>query len=96
MRCALLAALRWRLVPLEDQKFGVQHQQFRQPLLELAAAVHTLANGIDPRLGNMLNPFFALDHKSEGPKGMTLAVSTVTGGLAATAVSQGERAGKGV
>jgi hypothetical protein len=40
--------------------------------------------------------FFALDHEGERPKGMTLAVGTVTGGLAATAVSKGERAGKGV
>jgi hypothetical protein len=84
------------LFPLEDQEFGVQDQQFRQGLLALSAVVHALANRIGPLLGNMLDPFFALDHEGERPQGMTLAVGTVTGRLAATAVSKGERAGKGV
>jgi hypothetical protein len=84
------------LFPLEEQEFGVQYQQFRQRLLELPAVVHALANRIGPLLGNMLDPFFALDHEGERPKGMTLAVGTVTGRLAATAVSKGERAGKGI
>jgi hypothetical protein len=48
-----------------------------------------------PLLGNMLDLLFALDHEGERPEGVTLAAGTVTGRLAATAVSQGERAGKG-
>jgi hypothetical protein len=44
----------------------------------------------------MLDPLFTLDHVGERPKGMTQGVGTVAGRLAATAVGQGERAGKGV
>jgi hypothetical protein len=36
-------------------------------------------------LRNMLDPLFTLDHEGERPKGMTLAVGTVTGRSAATA-----------
>jgi hypothetical protein len=84
------------LFPLEDEKFGVQHEQLRQRPFELAAAVQALTNRIHPLLGNMLHPLFALDHEGERPGGVTLAVGTVTGRLAATAVRKSERAGKGV
>jgi len=47
-------------------------------------------------LGNRLDPLLALDHEGEQPEGVTLTAGTVTGRLAATAVSKGERAGKGV
>src|ERR1035441_748816 len=63
---------------------------------ELPAEVHALAHRIDPQLGNMRDPLFAMDHEGERPEGVTLAVGTVAGRLAATAVSEGERAGKGV
>jgi hypothetical protein len=96
MRSALLAVLKRLLFPFEDEEFGVQHEQFRQRLFELPAVVHALSNRIDPRLGNMLDPLLALDHKGERPEGVTLAVGTVTGWLAAAAVSKGERARKGV
>ena len=65
--------LRRLLFPLEGQEFGVQDQQFRQGLLALSAVVHALANRIGPLLGNMLDPFFALNHEGERPQGMTLA-----------------------
>jgi len=58
--------------------------------------VHALTNRIDPLLRDMLDPLFTLDHEGERPKGMTQGVGTVAGRLAATAVGQGERAGKGV
>jgi len=84
------------LFPLEDEEFGVQHEQFRQRLFELPGVIHALTNRIDPLLGNRLNPLFALNHEGERPEGVTLAVGTVTGRLAAPAASKGERAGKGV
>jgi hypothetical protein len=96
MRRGLLAALRRLLFPLEDEEFGVQHEHFRQRFFELPAVVHALTNRSDPLLGNMFDTLLALDHESERPEGVALAVGTVTGRLAATAVSQGERAGKGV
>ena len=86
MRSALLAVLTRLLFPLADEEFGVQYEQFRQRLFELAAVVHALANRIDPLWGNMLNPLFALDHEGERPGGVALTVGTVTGRLAATAV----------
>src|ERR1035441_720454 len=96
MRSALLAVLTRLLFPLEDEDLGVQHEHFRQRLFELPAEVHALAHRIDPQLGNMRDPLFAMDHEGERPEGVTLAVGTVAGRLAATAVSEGERAGKGV
>src|ERR1022692_3409523 len=104
MRSALLAVLTRLLFPLADEDLGVQHEHFRQRLFELPAEVHALAhridpqlgNMLDPQLGNMLDPLFAMDHEGERPEGVTLAVGTVAGRLAATAVSEGERAGKGV
>jgi hypothetical protein len=53
-----------------------------------------LTNGLDPRLRNRLDPLLALNHESQRPVGVTLTVGAVAGGLAATAVSQGERSGK--
>ena len=96
MRSALLAVLTRLLFPLEDEDLGVQHEHFRQRLFELPAEVHALAHRIDPQLGNRRDPLFAMDHEGERPEGVTLAVGTVAGRLAATAVSEGERAGKGV
>jgi hypothetical protein len=96
MRSALRAVLTRLPFPLEDEDLGVQDEHFRQGLFELPAVVHTLTNRIDPLLRNMLDPLFTLDHEGERPRGMTLAVGTVTGRSAATAVGQGERAGKGV
>jgi hypothetical protein len=93
---APLAILTRLLFPLEDEEFGVQYEQFRQRLFELPALVHALANRLDPRLGNILNSLLALDHEGERPEGVTLAIGAVTGGLAATTMSKGERAGKGV
>jgi hypothetical protein len=93
---ALLAILTRLLFPIKDEEFGVQHEQFRQCLLELPALVHALTNRLDPRLGNILNSLLALDHEGERPDGVTLAVGTVAGGLATTTMSKGERAGKGV
>jgi len=93
---ALLSVLIRLLFPLEDEEFGVQDEQFRQRIFELPALVHTLTNGFDPRLGNILNWLLALDHEGERPDGVTLAVGTVAGWLATTAMSKGERAGKGV
>src|ERR1039457_4967935 len=96
MRSALLAVLTRLLFPREDEDLGVQHEHFRQRLFELPAEVHALAHRIDPQLGNRRDPLFAMDHEGERPEGVTLAVGTVAGRLAATAVSEGERAGKGV
>src|ERR1035441_9435127 len=96
MRSALLAVLTRLLFPLEDEDLGVQHEHFRQRLFELPAEVHALAHRIDPQLGNMRDPLFAMDDEGERQEGVTLAVGTVAGRLAATAVSEGERAGKGV
>src|ERR1019366_3187769 len=96
MRSALLAVLTRLLFPRADEDLGVQHEHFRQRLFELPAEVHALAHRIDPQLGNMLDPLFAMDHEGERPEGVTLAVGTVAGRLAATAGSEGERAGKGV
>ena len=96
MRSALPAVLTRQLFPLADEDLGVQHEHFRQRLFELPAEVHALAHRIDPQLGNMLDPLFAMDHEGERPEGVTLAVGTVAGRLAATAVSKGERAGKGI
>src|ERR1035441_2228614 len=109
MRSALPAVLTRLLFPLADEDLGVQHEHFRQRLFELPAEVHALAHRIDPQLGNMRDPLFAMDHEGERPEGGTLAVGTVAGrvartargggargGLAGTAVSEGERAGKGV
>src|ERR1039457_488962 len=95
MRSALLAVLTRLLFPLEDEDLGVQHEHFRQRLFELPAEVHALAHRIDPQLGNMLDPLFAMDHEGERPEGVTLAVGTVAGRLAATAVREGGRAGTG-
>src|ERR1017187_9977944 len=83
MRSALLAVLTRLLFPLEDEDLGVQHEHFRQRLFELPAEVHALAHRIDPQLGNMLDPLFAMDHEGERPEGGTLAVGTVAGRLAA-------------
>jgi hypothetical protein len=47
-------------------------------------------------LGNILNSLLALDHEGERPERVTLAIGAVTGGLATTTMSKGERAGKGV
>jgi hypothetical protein len=58
--------------------------------------LHAWAYFLDPGEGDVLDAFFALDHKGEGPEGVTLAVGTVAGGLAAATVSQGERAREGV
>src|ERR1017187_9831157 len=88
MRSALLAVLTRLLFPLEYEDLGVQHEHFRQRLFELPAEVHALAHRIDPQLGNRLDPLFAMDHEGERPKGVTLAVGTVAGRLAATAVSE--------
>jgi hypothetical protein len=96
IRSGFLAVLTRLLFSLEDEEFGIQCEQFRQGLFELSAEVHPLANGINPRLGNMLDPFLALDHKSKRPEGVTRAVGTMTGRLTATAVSQGEGTGKAV
>src|ERR1039458_4037144 len=85
MRSALLAVLTRLLFPLEDEDLGVQHEHFRQRLFELPAEVHALAHRIDPQLGNRLDPLFAMDHEGERPEGVTLAVGTVAGRLAATA-----------
>src|ERR1039457_953385 len=73
MRSALLAVLTRLLFPLEDEDLGVQHEHFRQRLFELPAEVHALAHRIDPQLGNMLDPLFAMDHEGERPEGVTLA-----------------------
>jgi hypothetical protein len=93
---APLAILTRLLFPLEDEEFGVQYEQFRQRLFELPAFLHALANRLDPRLGNILNSLLALDHEGERPERVTLAIGAVTGGLATTTMSKGERAGKGV
>jgi hypothetical protein len=93
---ALLAILTRLPFPIEDEEFGVQHEQFRQCPFELPPLVHVLTNRLDPRLGNILNSLLALDHEGERPDGVTLAVGTVTGGLTTTTMSQGKRAGKGV
>src|ERR1017187_4994368 len=96
MRSALLAVLTRLLFPLEDEDLGVQHQHFRQRLFALPTELPALAHRIDPQLGNMRGPLFAIDHEGERPEGVTLAVGTVSGRLAATAGSEGERAGEGV
>src|ERR1039457_6104408 len=83
MRSALLAVLTRLLFPLADEDLGVQHEHFRQRLFELPAEVHALAHRIDPQLGNMLDPLFAMDHEGERPEGVTLAVGTVAGRLRA-------------
>src|ERR1035438_10560204 len=76
MRSALLAVLTRLLFPLEDEDLGVQHEHFRQRLFELPAEVHALAHRIDPQLGNMLDPLFAMDHEGERPEGVTDRKST--------------------
>jgi hypothetical protein len=93
---ALLAILTRLLFPVEDEEFGVQHEQFRQCLFELPALIHALTNRLDPHLGNILNSLLAMDHEGERPDGVTLGVGTVTGRLATTTMSKGKRAGKGV
>jgi hypothetical protein len=93
---ALLAIVTRLLFPVEDEEFGVQHEQFRQCLFELPALIHALTNRLDPHLGNILNSLLAMDHEGERPDGVTLAVGTVTGRLATTTMSKGKRAGKGV
>src|ERR1017187_2663781 len=91
MRSALPAVLTRLLFPLADEDLGVQDQHFRQRLFELPLGGPGVWHGIDPQLGNRRDPLFAMDHEGERPEGVTLAVGTVAGRLAATAVRSEER-----
>ena len=80
-----------RLVPFQSQELGVRSKDFGDRILELAATLHAGADRIEPVFRDALDMLFPLDHESERPNGVALALGAMTGRLAATPV--GERQG---
>jgi hypothetical protein len=80
-----------RLVPFQSQELGVRSKDFGDRILELPATHHAGADRIEPVFRDALDMLFPLDHKSERPNGVALALGAMTGRLAATPV--GERQG---
>jgi hypothetical protein len=79
--------------------FAEQHQQLRircedlaQSVLEASSGFDALADIVDPLFGNALDASFPGGHERQEPDGVALAGSAVTGGFAATAVSQRDAA----
>jgi len=64
-------------------------------LFKLPARFHQASNFLDPLVGDVLHPLLAAGHEGERPNGVPpFVLRAMAGGLAAKAVSQGERSGK--
>jgi len=64
-------------------------------LFKLPARFHQALNFLDPFVGDVLHPLLAAGHEGERPNGVPpFVLRAMAGGLAAKAVSQGERSGK--
>jgi hypothetical protein len=81
--------------------FAPQHQQLSiggedlaHSVLKLAAGVDTPPDIVHPLVGNPFDATLTLRHEGEKPDGMTFTRRTMASWLAATAVSEGQRAGQ--
>ena len=79
------------LLPCQNQELRVRCQHFADGVLKLPPLLDPTPHILDPFLGDVLNPLFPLDHKSERPDRMAAVIGAMTGGLAAA--EMGEREG---
>jgi uncharacterized protein YejL (UPF0352 family) len=85
------------LLSPQRQQLSVGGEDLRYRLFKLPALLHQALNFPDPFVGDVLHPFLAADHESEGPEGVTLFVlGAMATGLATAAVSEGKRTRKQV
>jgi len=92
---AVLSA-RWLLLAPQHQQLGIGREDLAQSVLKGAAGFDTPADVVHPRFGDAFDTTLPLRHEGEKPDGMALAGSAMASGLAAAAVSEGERAGQQV
>ena len=80
----------------QHQQLGIGREDLAQSVLKGAAGFDAPADVVHPLFGNAFDTTLPLRHESEKPDGMALARSAMARGLAATAVSEGERPGQQV
>jgi hypothetical protein len=76
------------LLTPQCQELSIGGEDLRHRLLELPPSLNTLADRLNPFIGDTFDPFLALDHEGEGPHRMAFTAGAVTGGLATTTVCQ--------
>jgi hypothetical protein len=84
------------LLALQHQQLSVGRQYFADGVLKLPSRLDPAPHFLDPILGDVLDTFFPLYHKGQGPDRMATVLGTMTGGLAATEMRKGERAREGI
>src|SRR5262245_23948542 len=95
MRCPvpspLLLVLRPTLLALQYNQLRICCQDFPNCILEFPSLFNAVANILQLVGGNMLDPFFAIQHKRPGPRFMTLARSTTAVRVTTLAIAHTDR-----
>ena len=79
------------LLARQYQQLCVGGQYFANSVLSLPPRLDPAPDLLDPFLGDVLDLLFPLDHKGQRPDGMAAVIGTMTGGLAAAEIREGER-----
>jgi hypothetical protein len=81
---------------LQHKQLRVGRQHFADSVLKLPSRLDPAPHVLDPILGDVLDTFFPLHHKGQRPDGMATVLGTMTGGLAATEMREGQGAREGI
>ena len=86
----------FRFLALQREQLCVGRQHFADGVLKLPSRLDPAPHFLDPILGDVLDTFFSLHHKGQRPDRMAAVLGTMTGGLAATEMREGQGAREGI
>ena len=84
------------MLALQHEQLCVGRQHFADGVLKLPSRLDPAPHFLDPILGDVLHLLFSLHHKGQRPDRMAPVLGTMTGGLAATEVREGQGAREGI